>query len=336
MTVFHAMARMGMEGLVLAEPDHHFVCLGYFDDAAATVDLEFCARNGLPVMRREVGGGMVLLGPGQLFYQLISKRGNPMIPLAVEEAYRKFSLAPIRAYRRLAIEVGYRPVNDLVTREGRKISGQGAADIGACFVFVGNMLLHFDPWLMSRCIKVPNERFRDRLCRSLENNLSWVGKELGFIPEIKEVERIVTEEFEKILGPLEEADLPVQVWDQADSLARYFTSEDFLFMETPRKHPTIKVKEGTYLRCGLHNASGDLIRAEVEIGEGKIEHLTIGGDFTLLPLGKLPLLSESLKGVDFDFGRVTKKISEFFRDHQIRCGIKPEDFASAIVGETYG
>lgn len=337
MTVFHALARMGIEGLVLVEPAHQFICLGYFDDARAMVDFEFCARNNLSVMRREVGGGVVLLGPGQLFYQFVLKRGNPRMPLGVGEAYRKFSLAPIAAYRRLGIEVFYKPVNDLVTREGRKISGQGAADIGACFVFVGNILLNFDPWLMSRCIKVPEERFREKLRQSMGENLTWVERELGALPKQEEVETIVKEEFEALLGPLEDGKIPPDVWERADSLAQHFTSGEFIFMETGRRHSTIKVREGTYLRHGLYRVDGGLIRAEVEIEEGKIEHLAISGDFPFFPKSMVPLFSEALKGVDFEFGRVTQKVSEFLGDHLIQCpGINAEDFAWAIVGEKGG
>ena len=337
MTVFHALARMGIEGLVLVEPDHQFICLGYFDDAKAMVDLEFCARNNLAVMRRELGGGVVLLGPGQLFYQLILKRGDPRMPLGVGEAYKKFSLAPIAAFRRFGIEVAYKPINDLVTAEGRKISGQGAADIGACFVFVGNILLNFDPWLMSRCIKVPDERFREKLRQSMGENLTWVERELGALPKQEEVETIVKEEFEALLGPLEDGEIPPEVWGQADRLAQYFTSEEFILVETGRRHSTIKVREGTYLRHGLYQADGGLIRVEVEIEEGKIEHLAISGDFAFFPKSMVPLLSESLKGVDFEFGRVTQKVSEFLGGHLIQCrGINAEDFAWAIVGEKGG
>ena len=334
MTVFHALARMGIEGLVLVEPAHHFICLGFFDDAKATVDFDFCIKNNLAVMRREVGGGVVLLGPGQLFYQLIIKRGDSRLPLSVAEAYRKFCRAPIGAYRRLGIEVVYKPVNDLVTVKGRKISGQGAADIGPCFVFVGNILLDFAPWLMSRCVKVSEEKFRDKLCQSMDRNLTWVRRELGNLPNLEELETIVKEEFEQVVGPLEDGEVPPQVWEEADRLARHFTSKEFVFMETPRRHSAIKVKEGTYLRCGLHKFAGGLIRAEVEIEEGKIEHLTMSGDFGFFPRSQLPLFSEALKGVEFDFACVTQKVSELLGDHLVKCpGANPEDFALAIVGD---
>jgi len=55
------------------------------------------------------------------------------------------------------------------------ISGQGAADIGDSFVFVGSILLKFDTKLMSQLFRVPEEKFRDKLYKTLEENISWGG-----------------------------------------------------------------------------------------------------------------------------------------------------------------
>jgi len=77
-TYFHALARLGLDGLVLVEPRQWFVSVGFFDDTEAAVDLQACRAQGLPVVRREIGGGPVLLGPGQVFYQLVLPRKHPV------------------------------------------------------------------------------------------------------------------------------------------------------------------------------------------------------------------------------------------------------------------
>ena len=143
-TYFHAMARLGLDGLVLVEPRECFVSVGFFDDTEAAVDLDACSARHLPVVRREVGGGPVLLGPGQVFYHLVLPRTYRIVAPWLDEVYRVLSGPVIEAYRRLGVEVSFRPVNDLVTPDGRKITGQGAADIGDRFCFVGAVLRHFD------------------------------------------------------------------------------------------------------------------------------------------------------------------------------------------------
>ncbi len=337
MTVFHALARLGIEGLVVVEPDQQFLCLGFFDDAKQVVDFDFCAAENIPVMRRELGGGLVLLGPGQIFYQLVIKRGDPRLPVPIADAYRKFSQAPLRAYKRLGVEVSYRPVNDIVTAQGRKISGQGAADIDRCFVFVGNILCEFNVKLWSRSMKVCDERFRAKLANTMEQNLSWLARELEEVPKPGSIASLIQEEFASILGPFEKKELPADVWKLADELAEELTSKEIIFMETSRRHSMIKVKEGTYLRCGVYETPKGRVLAEVEIDEGRIKKVVLALDATISPKYLLRSLSMKLRGVKFDFHSVAERLKKVMRSDQARCrGMRPEELAFAIVGERNG
>ena len=114
-TLFHAMAEFGYEGLILCEPEDTYVSLGYFDKAEELIDLKRCKELDIGVIRRQTGGGAVLLAPGQVFYQLLLSKSK--VPFKVEDAYRKLSQPVIRAYRRLGVEVEYKPINDLVVKE---------------------------------------------------------------------------------------------------------------------------------------------------------------------------------------------------------------------------
>ena len=42
MLIFHALARMGIEALVLVSPKIPLVSIGYFQDAPQEVDLKYC------------------------------------------------------------------------------------------------------------------------------------------------------------------------------------------------------------------------------------------------------------------------------------------------------
>jgi len=116
-------------------------------------------------MRREVGGGATYLDGNQIFYQLIWKKDNPRFPRVMKESFPWFSEAPVETYRSFGIKAEYRAINDIVTREGRKIAGEGGGDIGECMVFVGGILLDFNYEIMSKILKVPDEKFRIRFSR---------------------------------------------------------------------------------------------------------------------------------------------------------------------------
>src|SRR4030042_871551 len=95
MLSFHALARMGIEALVIVSPQTPLVSIGYFQDVEQEVDLPYCKARSIPFMRREVGGGATYLDENQVFYQLIWKKDNPRFPKMIQEIFPWFSEAPI-------------------------------------------------------------------------------------------------------------------------------------------------------------------------------------------------------------------------------------------------
>jgi lipoate---protein ligase len=244
MLIFHTLARMGIEALVIVSPESPLVSIGYFQDAEKEVDLDYCRGSGIPFMRREVGGATTYLDDNQIFYQLIWKNDRPDIPKAVQEIFPWFSEAPVETYRRFGIQAEYRSGNDIVTKEGKKIAGEGGGHIGECMVFVGGILFDFNYKAMSRILKVPDEKFRDKVCKTMEANLTTMKKELREIPTREEVVSVLTENFKKKLGNLEEASLNRSILEKMMQLELWMTSDEFLFKRTPKIPKGVKIKEG--------------------------------------------------------------------------------------------
>ncbi|MCS6957219.1 MAG: biotin/lipoate A/B protein ligase family protein [Aquificaceae bacterium] len=248
-TLFHAMAQLGQECLILCEPEDTYVSLGYFDKTEELIDVDRCRQLGIGLIRRQVGGGAVLLAPGQVFYQLVLPKNK--VPFKVEDAYRKLSKPVIHAYERLGLEVEYRPINDLlVKRNQRKISGQGAGDIGKLFVFVGNMLIKFEPDLMSELFKVKSADLRERVRKSLWDNISWLERELRRNFTFEEVAEVLFEEFSKEFDMQVCQEVPEEALELAERLKTEMTSEETLFEDTGRNHDKIKIREGVYIQKG--------------------------------------------------------------------------------------
>ncbi len=245
-TLFHALARLGYEGLLIVSPEETFISVGFSDTVSKILKVDLCRDLGIPVIRRETGGGAVLLDKDQIFYQLIIKRGSPYLPFKVEDACRKFSTPVIRTYKRLGIEVKYKPISDIVVKGSeKKISGQGAGDIGGSFVFVGNLLLGFNCSLMASLFNVPEES-KKMLTSILEENISWVEREIGIFPTLQKVEDILIEEFSQILPFDGEERLPSEVFEVADKLKEELTSEELLMEDTGKLHNVLKIREGVY------------------------------------------------------------------------------------------
>ncbi len=337
MLIFHALARMGIEGLVIVSPKNPLASIGYFQDAEKEIDLTFCKGNGIPFMRREVGGGATYLDENQIFYQLIWKRSNPRFPIQMNKIFEEFSIPACNTYRKFGIEASFRQENDIVTREGKKIAGEGGGDIGACMVFVGGILLDFNYENMSKILKVPDEKFRDKVYKSLEENLTTMKRELGDIPQREEVVQTLIHEYEKLIGGLQPVELDNRLVERMSTLEKWFTSNRFLFKKTRKMPKGIKIKGGVEIRYGIHKAKGGLIRTVEELEEQKISEIGISGDFHFYPKEDLASMEAQLRNTEFEQGKVQNKIGQFYEEHRIQTpGVMPEDFTTTIIQSQSG
>jgi lipoate-protein ligase A len=329
--IYHALPRLGMEGLILLAPDEPYVCIGYHQDARQEVDLPYCGEKGIPVFRREVGGGAVYLDGQQLFYQLIIHKDNPLAPRDKGEFYRQFLAPVVETYRELGVETRHKPVNDIVTVAGRKISGNGAAEIGEYLVLVGNLIADFDYETMVRVLHVPDAKFRDKVQKSLRENLTTLRRELGQIPRWDAMTASLVSNFEKVLGTLVPAPLPAEVHYCAAELARTHTTEEWLFRPATRTREDrqVKIASGVHVLRQVHKAPGGLIRATVEVHEGRILDVTFSGDFFFYPADRLADLEECLAGARLN--ETKNAIEEFYRLNEIESpGVTPRDLTAAL------
>jgi len=332
MLIFHALARMGVEALIIVSPQRPLVSIGYFQDAEKEVDLPHCKASGIPFMRREVGGGATYLDENQIFYQLIWKKDSPRFPKVIQDTFEWFSEAPVETYRTFGIEVEYRAVNDIVTREGRKIAGEGGGNIGECMVFVGGILLDFDYNAMSKILKVPDEKFRDKVFKTMEENLTTMKRELGAVPPRDEVVAVLKERFEKKLGRLTQSSLNSQILEKMNQLESWMTSGKFLYKKTPKIPKAVKIREGVEIFYGSHKARGGLIRTAEEISENKIEDIAISGDFTFYPKESLMGLEESLKKAPLEANQIIDRVEKYYQEKEIESpGVESKGFAETIL-----
>ena len=333
MLIFHALARIGYEGLVIVSPKEPLASIGYFQDAQKEIDLEFCRKTGISVMRREVGGGATYLDGNQIFYQMIWHKDNATFPRNIKEIFEVLSQPACETYRTFGINASFRAENDIVTDTGKKIAGEGGGDIGDSMVFVGGILLDFDYDTMSRVLKVPDEKFRDKIFKSMEENLTTMKRELGAIPPRDDVKRILIEHFEKITGTLEPVKLDGKTVQKIRELETLFTSDAFLLKKTPRIPDGVKIKEGIDILYGMYKASGGLIRTAEEVENKKIlKDIVVSGDFNLFPKQSLQNIENALRNQDFNRATIKREIERVYDKENVESpGVEPQDIARTII-----
>jgi len=332
MLIFHTLARMGVEALDIVWPKTPFVSIGYFQDVKKEVDLEYCKKMGLPVIRREVGGGTVYLDRNQIFYHMVWNRNNPNFPKRIKDIYEYLSVPPIETYEEFGIDARFREVNDIVTSKGRKIAGLGGADIEDSMAFVGSTILDFDYDKMAHAIKIPDEKFRDKVYKTIEENVTSMKKELGKIPPRQEIKRVLVERYEKIFGKLKPLKLDEEIIRKMTELAKWFKSPEFFYKKTPRIPRGVKIKEGVEILYGMYKAQGGIVRTAQEVENIQIKDIGISGDFTLYPKNELQNLEISLKDTEREKSEINSKVGEFYEETDVQTpGVKPKDFTKAIL-----
>jgi lipoate-protein ligase A len=302
--IYHALAYLGREALVLLSPDSPYVCLGYHQDPEQEVDLEFCRSQEIPVFRREVGGGAVYLDGNQLFYQLVIHKNNPVISGNKSAFYQKFLQPVINAYQKIGIPVAYKPINDIVVNS-RKISGNGVGEIGECLVLVGNLILDFDFNMMSRVLKVPDEKFRDKVYQTLTENLTTIRRELGIektgVWSDKQLNALLQSEFERVLGGLRPSGLDRSIAEKVDTLSSKMITPRWLHQMGRRdNHREIKIRDGVKVVHRVLKTTGGLIRADYLWQNDRLKSINISGDFFCYPRESIKKLEKMLEEKTLD------------------------------------
>lgn len=336
-TIYHAVAyAMTPESpatIILVSPSDPYVCVGYHQDAEQEVDLDYCRERGLPVLRREVGGGAVYLDDGQVFTQWVFPREQ--IPVPLEQRFALYVRPLADTYQALGINARYRPINDIHV-EGKKIGGTGAASIGEAEVMVGSLMFDFDFALMARVLKLPSEKMRDKVYQSLQEYMTTITRELGRRPERSAVVDIYVKRCRDALGvDIVPGELTPQEEALATELDERFVSDEWLYQKGGLRQRGVKIHEDVRVVESAHKVPGGLIRVTARLRHGRIDDLTISGDFTLLPAFGVAALEQALRGLTTRREILAARIQEVYRALGIQSpGVTPDDFTTAILSVT--
>lgn len=265
-SIYHALALLNREGLIICYPTTPYVCLGLHDDLEYEIDQFYCRNVGIPLLRRETGGGVVYLDERQIFFQLVIRQNNPLLPLRRQNFYEKFLEPAISLYRKLGLAAELKFPADIVGG-GKKYSGNGSGDIGRCTAYVGNILLDFDFVTMSRVLKVPDEDYRRNLYRAMRANILTLADCLPCPVEYSLLAESLLAGFTKQLGNLFPRSVDDELCATARQVGRRLTSREWLGMPG-RKSALRKVKitEGLYLQAqerAVQNCPAVLVREGV-------------------------------------------------------------------------
>lgn len=282
--IYHAVAECaapdGAPTLCVLSPDRPYVSIGYHQEAARELELEACRREAIPVVRRKVGGGAVLLDSDQLFFHLIvpvQRLAALGLPLWIAQRYPRLVAPAIAAYRRLGVAAEFRPASD-IRAGGKKIGGTGAGDVGDAFVFVGSMMLRFDHGLMARLLRLADESMREGVRRAIAERVTSLEALLPAPPSIETVREALIAGFETELGMvLEPGSLTPEEESAVAAIESEFASDDWLHRVawTPERARRLFIDADVlYVEVEARDRGASVV---LRVARGRIDEVAVRG-----------------------------------------------------------
>ncbi len=263
-TLWHAVAYGVSSGapatLSFARPDSPYVCVGYHR-SLAEVDLEVCAAQGWPVLRRMVGGGPVWLDDGQLFFQ-ITVPASSVSPFR-SEAIRQLLLPAVSAFRACGVNAALDQALEIVVGD-RKICGHGAGQIEDAVVVCGNLIQRFDHAAATSALALPSWELREDVERLMRRYVAATPVDAGAF------QAAAVEAYAAALDrPASDGELTRVEQDALAELDERFTSPTWQAgPDRPqRAFAQVKVRAGVW----AFEAARDGSRAVISVVDGAVE-----------------------------------------------------------------
>ncbi len=298
--------------VVMAIPEDPYICIGYFQEAAKEIDLNFCREHKLPVIRRETGGGAVYIDSGQMFVQWICQPG--FLPRKVDQRFQLFNKALIETYKFFGIQAYHYPVND-VHVNGKKIVGTGAATIGNAEVVTGNFLFDFNIELMTHALNLPNPEFRTVIRSSLDNYITWMKRELNHPPSYSEVIASYKSNCEIAIGEqLIEGEFTTDELLAIEKAEEKLANEDWLHSvkSSPSKNKLVKIHAGVWVGWMVYEVSDLSIQVFSQMRNNKLEMIRFYLPQNINLTWEIGKLEEILVSSFMTQSEIAQRIEAFF------------------------
>ncbi|MCP4216757.1 MAG: DUF116 domain-containing protein, partial [bacterium] len=303
------------------------VLIGRHQTVQQEVRTQFCEANNYHINRRITGGGAILFDTSQLGWELIASYEDLDLPGGMAARFKAICKGCIKGLQALGLEANFRPMNDIEIN-GRKISGTGGIDEGNAFLFQGTLLIDFDAHKMIKSLRIPIEKLEDKEIESIKDRVTWVKKELGYLPPLAEIKDALCKGFQEALGiTLEPGGLNPEEKALFREHKDYYASPAWI-------HKVRKPVSDKGALTSTYKSKGGIIRTSLNIDARSkiIQQAFITGDFFVRPQEAVYDLEAVFKNVRCDRDIIFKKIDAFFGDSSRHfLGITADDIKTAVA-----
>jgi len=195
------------------------VTVGYFQSPMEEVNIDYCKKRRIAIVRRITGGGAVYHDErGEVTYAIVVDERDA--PKDIIESYRFFCGGLVEALKVLGLAAEFRPINDILI-SGRKVSGSAQTRRRGAILQHGTLMYDTDISVLAVVLKVVPEKLKDKGASKLEERVITVSKALGRKVGRDEVVKAMIKGFSKALSvDFEEGELTREELELAEKLVR--------------------------------------------------------------------------------------------------------------------
>jgi lipoate-protein ligase A len=203
-------------------------------------------------------------------------------------------------------------------------------------VVVGSLMFDFDVLTMSRVLKVPSEKFRDKVFQTMSEYMTTMRRELGEPPARSAVIDAYVAACAAALGrSIEPGSLRDDEIALAERLDERFASQEWLEEGGGLRRPGIKIHEGVRVAEGAFKAAGGLIRCMAVVRDDVLEDVAFSGDFTARPADVPERLAEALIGSPVIEDALRARVLAFYERWRPETpGVTADDWVTAVLQAT--
>lgn len=255
------------------------VWIGVHQKAREEVDVDFCAREGIPIIRRHNPGGAVYQDSGSLCFSCTFRKDDFFPYLGIqepEELYPLFGRAVARMGKLYGLTISWAPVND-ATIGGKKIFGSAQVLQYSALSHTGSLLVDVDLDAMARVLRPPSIKFIDKSATTVRDRVLNLSDAVGRSLDPSEVSGTLSRCIANELGiQLVPSGLKVSELEAAEGLRdEKYGRPEWTFREENRIGKVVAAKSGD-----------GVVSLDLRMSGSIIDSIGISGDF-LAPDGHL-------------------------------------------------
>jgi lipoate-protein ligase A len=260
--------------------------IGKHQNTIEEINADYVSEHEITVVRRISGGGTVYHDLGNLNFSF-------MTPFDAQKVnnFAHFTAPIVRALQALGIEAEMTGRNDIVTADGRKISGNAQFSTSQKMFSHGTLLFNSDMSRLGQALRVRPDKIESKGIKSVRSRVANI---LSLLPKPMSLGEFKT-------PPLRR--LTPQEWKEVHALAhsKYFTWE-----WNYGKSPAFNIQK-------THRFDFGQIDARLHIKNGKITNLKFYGDF--LSIGNLAEVEHSLTDCSYNADALAQALAYIDLEH---------------------